>query len=258
MKKKVIWKAGLLLLIIGMVSISGYYCAIKRNGEKTAEHMENGTDEPDSEENMENGTDEPDSNENMVEEAMEEETTTPEETGPNFEYGILPEDTVVITKYLGDDTLVFVPERLDGKVVSAIGESAFQGNESVEQVVLLQGIKVIESQAFKDCSALQYVVMGTELKSIGQDAFSYCPSLKELRMPEGMTGIDVCICAYCPSLEKVVIPHSMEEISPSAFMECDNLYLIYGSNSCAENYAQESGLVYVNLERIKEEGDIVW
>lgn len=245
MKKKVIWKAGLLLLIIGMVSVSGYYCAIKGNGEKSAEHMENGTDEPDSEETM-------------TEEPMEEETTTPEENEPNYEYNILPEDTVVITKYLGDDTLVFVPERLDEKIVSTIGESAFQGNDSVEQVVLPQGTEVIESQAFKDCSGLQYVVMGTELKSIRQDAFSNCPSLKELRLPEGMMGIDVCICAYCPSLEKVVIPHSMEEISPSAFMECDNLYLIYGSNSCAENYAQESGLVYVNLERIKEEGDIVW
>lgn len=31
-------------------------------------------------------------------------------------------------KYFGDETLVFVPERLDEKVVSTIGESAFQGN----------------------------------------------------------------------------------------------------------------------------------
>ena len=240
MNRKAIWKAGLLFLIIGMVSISGYYCAVKRNGERATENMDNGTDKPDLDENV------------------AAETKLAVVTGPNFEYGISPEDTVVITKYLGDETLVFVPERLDGKVVSAIGESAFQGNGSVEQIVLPQGIEVIESQAFKDCSGLQYVVMGTELESIGQDAFSYCSSLKELRLPEGMTVIDLCICAYCPSLERVVIPQSMEEISPSAFMECNKLYLIYGSNSCAENYAQRNGLVYVNLERIEEEGGIVW
>lgn len=73
-----------------------------------------------------------------------------------------------------------------------------------------------------------------------------------------MTAIDSCICAHCPGLEKVVIPQSMEEISPSAFMECDKLYLIYGSNFCAEKYAQRNGLVYVDLERIEEEGGIVW
>ena len=240
MNKKYIWEAGLLFLMIGMVSISGYYCAIKRNGEKVAENMKNETDKPDSDEYMAEGM------------------KPAEETGSNFEYDILSEDTVVITKYLGDETLVFVPERLDGKVVSAIGERAFQGNGSVEQIVLPQGIEVIESLAFKDCSSLQYVVMGTELKNIGQDAFSYCSSLKELRLPEGMTVIDLCICAYCPSLEKVVIPQSVEEISPSAFLECNKLYLIYGSNSCAENYAQRNGLVYVNLERIEEEGGIVW
>lgn len=253
MNKKNIWKAGLLFLIIGMVSISGYYCVIKRNSEMVAENMENETEEPDSDKTVESGTDKPDSDENVA-----AETKPAEETKPNFKYDVLSEDTVVITKYLGDETLVFVPERLDGKVVSAIGESAFQGNDSVEQIVLPQGIEVIESQAFKDCSGLQYVVMGTELESIGQDAFSYCSSLKELRLPEGMTVIDLCICAYCPSLEKVVIPQSMEEISPSAFMECDKLYLIYGSNSCAENYAQINGLVYIDLERIEEEGGIVW
>lgn len=264
--KKVIWKAGLLLLIIGMVSISGYYCVVGRNGGKvvetvgngagepnSAETVENGTDEPDSDKTAGNGTNEPDSGENM-----EEGTEPPEETRPNFEYDILPGDTVAITKYLGEEVLVFVPERLDGKAVSVIGESAFQGNASVEQIVLPQGIEIIESQAFRDCPNLQYVVMGTELKSIGQDAFSYCLSLKELRLPEGMSGIDVCICAYCSNLEKVVIPQSMEEISPSAFMECDKLYLIYGSNPCAEDYAQKNGLVYVNLERIEEEGGMVW
>ena len=251
--KKVIWKAGLLFLMIGMVSISGYYCAIKRDGEEVAETMENGTDKPNADETMENGTDKSD-----TDECMAEESKPTEETRPNFEYDILPEDTVVITKYLGDETRVFVPEMLDGKVVSVIGKSAFQENDSIEQIVLPQGIEVIESQAFQDCPCLQYVVMGTELKSIGRDAFSYCSSLKELRLPEGMTVVDLCICAYCPSLESVVIPQSMEEINPFAFVECNKLYLIYGSNSCAETYAQRNGLVYVNLERIEEEGGIVW
>lgn len=240
MNKKIILKTGLLLLIIGIAYMSGYYSTIKRKGEEASDAVKKGTNKPDSGE------------------CIVEEAESPEEAKSNYEYDILPEDTVVITKYLGDQTLVFVPKMLDGKAVSTIGVGAFQGNSSIEQIVLPQGIEVIESQAFAYCSNLQYVVMGTGLKSIGQDAFSHCSSLAELRLPEELTMIELCIGAYCPNLEKVVIPQSMEEISPSAFMGCDKLYLIYGSNSCAENYAQRKGLVYVDLKRIEEEGDIVW
>lgn len=240
MKKKVIRIAGLLLLMIGMVSVSGYYFAIKDNGDGVGGNVGNGSEQPDSDEHIVEGTKTADENESY------------------FKYDILQDDTVVITNYLGDETFVFVPERLDGKAVSVIGEGAFLGNDSIEQVLLPQGIEVIEGQAFQDCPSLQYVVMGTGLKRIGQDAFSNCSSLKELRLPEGMTRIDSCICAYCSELEKVVVPQSMEEISSSAFMECNKLYLIFGSNSCAENFAQRKGLVYVNLERIREEGGLVW
>ena len=185
-------------------------------------------------------------------------TKTADEIESYFKYDILQKDAVVITKYLGDETFVFVPERLDGKTVSVVGEGAFQGNDSIEQVLLPPGIEVIEDQAFQNCPSLEYVVMGTGLKSIGQDAFSNCLNLKELRLPEGMMRIDSCICAYCPNLEKVIVPQSMEKICSSAFMKCNKLYLIYGSNSCAESFAQRNGLVYVDLERIGEEGGLVW
>lgn len=240
MNKKVIWKAGLLLLLIGMIFISGYYFVIKENGDGAARNVENGSEQLDSDEYIAEGT------------------KAADEIESYFKYDILQEDAVVITKYLGDETFVFVPERLAGKAVSVIGEGAFQGNDSIEQVLLPPGIEVIEDQAFQNCPSLEYVVMGTGLKSIGQDAFSNCLNLKELILPEGMTRIDSCICAYCPDLEKVIVPQSMEEISSSAFMECNKLYLIYGSNSCAENFTQRNGLVYVDLERIEEEGGLVW
>ena len=253
MNKKRIRKAGILLLLAGIVYIAGYYSGLKRNGEGALGAADDRKVQSDSGEDFLEGT-----------EPAEKE----QKTESDYEYDILPEDTVVITKYLGEQTLVFVPEMLDGKAVSIIGEGAFQGNGSVEQIVLPQGIKRIEAQAFACCANLQYVVMGTGLENIGRDAFSYCPGLKELRLPEGMTQLgllqqewnveDFCICAYCPCLEKVFLPRSMEEISPSAFMKCDKLYLIYGSNPCAENYARGNGFVYVDLERIEEEGGVVW
>ena len=227
-------------MLIGMVSISWYYFVIKENGDRAARNVENESEQLDSDEYIAEGA------------------KTADEIESYFKYDILQKDAVVITKYLGDETFVFVPERLDGKTVSVVGEGAFQGNDSIEQVLLPPGIEVIEDQAFQNCPSLEYVVMGTGLKSIGQDAFSNCLNLKELRLPEGMTRIDSCICAYCPNLEKVIVPQSMEKICSSAFMKCNKLYLIYGSNSCAESFAQRNGLVYVDLERIGEEGGLVW
>lgn len=122
------WKTGLLYLTIGMVSISGCYYVTERDGEGAAPNVENGTEQSDSDIRITEGT------------------KPAEKTGSNYEYEILTRDSVVIKKYLGDETIVFVPERLDGKLVSTIGEGAFQENDSIEQVVLPQGIEVIDCQ----------------------------------------------------------------------------------------------------------------
>lgn len=176
-----------------------------------------------------------------------------------YEYEIVEQDgTVRILSYLGEESIIFIPEELDGKKISVIGEKAFSGNADMEQVVISSGITKIEREAFAYCSKLEIVIGGQGLEEIGWGAFAYCPSLMEIRFPKGLKETGGGVCAYCPSLEKIYIPDTMESIGDKAFEGCPNLMLVYGSSMYAEIYAQQEGLVYVDVNRIEEEGNLVW
>lgn len=66
-----------------------------------------------------------------------------------------------------------------------------------------------------------------------------------------------------PQLEKVYFPLDMGKFSPNfqsyrAFEGDYGLKLAYGNSPYAEAHAEELGLVYVDLNRIEEEGYLVW
>lgn len=178
----------------------------------------------------------------------------------NYVYTIYPEDnqTVKILSYLGEEDIVFVPEKLAGKTVGAIGEEAFSGNPRIEQVILPEGIVEIGGYAFSYCPRLQYVFMPQGVRVVGFCAFMCCPSLVELRFPEGIEEVGNAVCLNCSSLEKVRIPQGLDDMGLNAFRGCPSLRLIYGNSRFAEVYAQKEGYVYVDLDRIEEEGGRVW
>lgn len=60
-----------------------------------------------------------------------------------------------ITGYTGSDSTVTVPDWYLGKPVTAIGESAFQGNTSIVKVSLPSSITRIGAAGFKDCASLR-------------------------------------------------------------------------------------------------------
>ncbi len=116
----------------------------------------------------------------------------------------------------------------------------------------------IEDSAFSHCPRLEYVVMGTNIEWIGDAAFSDCPSIKEIHFPEGLEILGNGACLYCSRLEKVYFPDSIGSLRGHQFKGCENLRLIYGKSAYAKAFAEEQGYVYVDLNRIKEEGNIVW
>ncbi len=172
------------------------------------------------------------------------------------------ENTVRILAYLGDEEIVFVPEKLNGMEVSVIGSGAFAGQSVMEEVLLPTGVTKIEKEAFAYCSRLQYIIMGDQISSIETEAFAYCPSLEEIRFPEGLETTGARICAYCPRLEKIYLTMDMEKMEYRdfyrAFEGCSGLKLVYGNSPYAEMYAEVLGLVYVDLNRIEEEGNLAW
>ena len=176
----------------------------------------------------------------------------------DYEYCFLEDGSAKILKYTGNAPVVFLPEKLEGKKVSVIGESAFQDNGQINQVVFPTGIAVIEDRAFEGCVELQYAFLNTGVREIGYRAFGGCLNLEEITFPEGMTDIGAGIFEGCTGLKKIVLPQSMSSIDEDAFAECTELQLVYGDSEFAEAYAEKEGKIYVDFNRIREEGSQVW
>lgn len=88
--------------------------------------------------------------------------------------------TVIIKNYIGEETDVVIPNRLRGKKVVSIDDSAFKGTD-ITSVVLNKYVVSIGVNAFQNCEKLTRVDMGKAVKSIGNGAFSNCPELTEVK-----------------------------------------------------------------------------
>ena len=92
---------------------------------------------------------------------------------------------VKITKYIGEESAVAIPDKIDGKDVVCIGKEAFAANRWLTAIVLPDSIKTIESLAFYGCRSLCYIDLGGGKKTVEDYAFANCPSIY---------GIDLSSC----------------------------------------------------------------
>ena len=73
----------------------------------------------------------------------------------DFIFSVSAENTVTLTKYIGKNTEVIVPDTYLDKPVTVIGESSFEGNTAITSVTLPNSITTIGKAAFKGCSNLK-------------------------------------------------------------------------------------------------------
>ena len=104
----------------------------------------------------------------------------------DYEYTLLEDDTAAIVKYYGNNVDLYIPEKLDGYVVSVIGKEAFSNCTGIKTVHIPSGVKTIEQKAFYSCTSLREVYFSEGLELIGPMAFGNCDSLKELRVPRSL------------------------------------------------------------------------
>ncbi len=79
-------------------------------------------------------------------------------------------DGIMITKYLGNDTTVTIPEKIGDEYVIAIGEGAFV-NKSVRELVMGRRVAKIESGAFEGCDSLTTFYYPDGIAYISNDIF---------------------------------------------------------------------------------------
>ena len=108
--------------------------------------------------------------------------------------------------------------------------SPFYDNNSVESVIIENGVTSIGDSAFWSCDNLKSVTIPNSVTSIGNEAFGRCRSLTNVTIPNSVTSIGDSAFGYT-SLTSITIPNSVKSIGEYAFWDCDNLKSVTIPNS---------------------------
>ena len=142
------------------------------------------------------------------------------ETYGDFQYSVLDDGMVEITKYIGSAEKVDIPEKIDGKSVTSIGD-----------------------EAFIFCRNLTSITIPNSATEIGYGAFEWCENLTSITIPESVTNIGHYAFGHCTSLKNITIPGSVTSIDSWAFSGCTSLTEIKVATKNA-NYVSVNGVLY--------------
>ncbi|MBE6770966.1 MAG: leucine-rich repeat domain-containing protein [Ruminococcaceae bacterium] len=140
-----------------------------------------------------------------------------------FEYILNENGEAVLTKYIGNNPYIVVPDNVgyvnvNYGVVAEIGAEAF--TDTLAQEVIIPGtIKRIGNYAFKN-SNVSIISISEGIEEIGNGAFFGCTALEELALPESVTEIGVKAFLGCTNLKSINWPSKVNYVPADAFWDC--------------------------------------
>ena len=157
-------------------------------------------------------------------------------TSGDYQYRVLKDNTVEICKYSGQETLLEIPERIGNRIVSKIKYNAFYDCDTIEDVLIPDGIISIESNPFLHCDNLKNIEVSygnTIYKDIDGVLFDKnCKELliypigreeSEYKIPIETKCINELAFRMCNNIESIFIPNSVTEIKGNPFAGCSNM-----------------------------------
>lgn len=142
----------------------------------------------------------------------------------------LPDGTLEITSYKGEDEYVVVPSQIGKNRVAQIAARAMDYNsankdkkeklDKIRSITVSDGIMDIGEYAFSGCKNCTEILLPESVKTIAGTAFSYCPGLQD---EHGIAIVRDVFCGYYGSAAEVSIPENVTQIGLAAFDSCENL-----------------------------------
>ena len=129
-------------------------------------------------------------------------------------------DSYLVSGFDGDILKeICIPETMDGKPVTGIGENAFLNCTLLEKIELPSTITRIGDGAFERCTSLEEITIRDGVEEIGARAFSGCRHLKALLLPDSVHTIGQRAFYQCVDLDELKLPSYMEELDAGIFYE---------------------------------------
>ena len=118
----------------------------------------------------------------------EEPTNPPEETVTFGSFELLYKDNAyIITGYNGYASTVIVPSSYNGYPIETIAYNAFRGGRDIKEIIVSDGIKVIEDEAFGACDKLYRIYLPASLTEVGKNAFQNLYKLVQIKNQSDVT-----------------------------------------------------------------------
>ena len=149
--------------------------------------------------------------------------------GACFVVNELGDGTVEITGYAGNSATCVIPDEIDGKKVTRIGENAFRDRTELTSVTIPDGVTYIVDCAFFGCTLLETVTIPNSVTDICWRAFYDCVSLKEVTIPASVTNIQDYAFGY------------YYDSDSSETKKVDGFKINYVKNTYGHYYATENG-----------------
>ena len=166
--------------------------------------------------------------------------------------GLTDDGASYLSDEAGADGLLAIPEVIEDKAVTEIGEGAFGNCTSLESIHLPSTLTYIHNHAFVNCTSLKDVNLQEGLTTLGQLTFENCTSLTDITIPSTLTktenysGYEYCapfknsglttatvtngattipdiLFAYATNLTTINLPDTITEIGEGAFGNCTSL-----------------------------------
>ena len=163
-----------------------------------------------------------------------------------YTYSILDDGTVMINGVSSKEEKIELPETIEGRTVSALGDHALGYNSDLKSVSIPDTIVTVGVNPFNMCSSLTSIVVSPDhpalavidgalfskqdkrlicylqshtnssyeipqgIQIVGENAFYGCKSLTSITFPEGLQVLEAYVFIQCQNLKQINIPDSIK------------------------------------------------
>ena len=155
-----------------------------------------------------------------------------------FKY-MCDDDFAIVMQYLGNDSMVTIPDVVEGRTVVGIYDKVFKGNTTINRITISDTVEKIGKEAFMNCTNLSEVVfyLGYTAKSthkrkntftIGERAFKNCRLLEQMDTEIKYLKIGKEAFVNCENLNYV---SQFSSAGPFCFKNCPCLEELFFANN---------------------------
>ena len=168
-----------------------------------------------------------------------------------FRYDRNPDGSLTLTGWTGSADTLRIPAQLEGRPVTAIGESCFAGLLCLKRVYVPEGVTELGGYAFESCGELQKIYLPDSLLRIGDGAFSGCSQLALADMQDRVESIGRGAFLCCDSLVQLVLSAALTELGDFAFAGCGSLSSVVFNGSSLHALPDRVFCDCASLSRVK-------